>query len=108
VTEDRYAIAWWEENLEDIDREIARLAMLCRVKLLEPGIIARIVHKDATVCGADNPHAFKRLHDLLVMHLLLRDRSAAELGGARLAAIEEQIAGRLAQSFPDLGKWPPV
>jgi len=108
MTEDRYAIAWWEDNFEEIDREIARLAMLCRVRLLEPGTIARVVHKDATVCGTDNPRAFQRLHDLLIMHLLLRDKSAGELGAARLAAIEEQIAGRLAQSFPDLGKWPPV
>jgi hypothetical protein len=108
MTEDPYAIAWWEDNLEEVDREIARLAMLCRVKLLEPGIIARVVHNDASVCGTDNPRAFKRLHDLLIMHLLLRDKSAGELGAARLAAIEEQIAGRLAQSFPDLGKWPPV
>ena len=108
MTEDRYAIAWWEENLEEIDREIARLAMLCRVKLLDPGIIARVVHKDASVCGTDNPRAFKRLHDLLIMHLLLRDRSAGDLGAARLAAIEDQIVGRLARSFPELGKWPQV
>jgi hypothetical protein len=107
MTEDRYATAWWEENLEEIDREIARLAMLCRIKLLEPGIIARVVHNDASVCGTDNSLAFRRLHDLLIMHLLLRDKSATDLGAARIAAIEEQIAGRLAQSFPDLGKWPP-
>ena len=108
MTEDPYAIAWWEQNFEEIDREIARLAMLCRVKVLEPGIIARVLHKDASVCGTDNPRAFKRLHDLLIMHLLLRGKSAGELGAARLAAIEGRIAGRLAQSFPDLGKWPPV
>jgi hypothetical protein len=108
MTEDPYALAWWEENIEEIDREIARLAMLCRVKLLEPGVIARVLHNDASVCGTDNPRAFKGLRDLLIMHLLLRDKSARDLGAARLAAIEGQIADRLAQSFPELGKWPPV
>ena len=106
MTEDRYATARWEENFEEIDREIARLAILCRVKLLEPGIIARVLHGDASVCGTDNPRAFKRLHDLLIMHLLLRDKPARDLGAATLAAIEDHVIGRLARSFPDLGKWP--
>jgi hypothetical protein len=108
MTEDPYAITRWEDNLEEVDREIARLAMLCRVKLLEPGIIARVLHRDASVCGTDNPRAFKRLHDLLIMHFLLRDKSAIDLGAATLAAIEDHVIGRLARSFPDLGKWPQV
>jgi hypothetical protein len=108
MTEDHYATAWWQGNLEEIDHEIARLAMLCRIRLFEPGVIGRIVHNDASVCGTDNAIAFRRLHDLLIMHLLLRDKSAADLGTAQIAAIEAQIASRLAQSFPDLGKWPPV
>ena len=108
MTEDCYAIACWQENVEEIDREIARLAILCRVKVLEPGIIARVLHRDASVCGADNPRAFTRLHDLLIMHLLLRDKSAHDLGAAQVAAMEDQIVGRLARSFPELGKWPPV
>jgi hypothetical protein len=108
MAEDSYAVAWWAENLEELDREIARLAMLCHVKLLEPGIIARVLHKDASVCGTDNPRAFVRLHDLLIMHLALREKSTDALGRVSTAAIEDHIAERLATSFPELGKWPPA
>jgi hypothetical protein len=108
MAEDRYAIAWWAENLEELDREIARLAILCQVKLLEPGIIARVLHKDASVCGSDNPRAFTRLHDLLIMHLALREKSIGALGRVSTAAIEDHIVERLTASFPELGKWPPA
>ena len=108
MAEDSYAIAWWAENLEALDREIARLAMLCQVKLLEPGIIARVLHKDASVCGTDNPRAFARLHDLLIMHLALREKLTGAVGRVSTAAIEDHIVERLARSFPELGKWPPA
>jgi hypothetical protein len=107
MTDDPFAVAWWTDNLEELDREIARLAILCQVKLLEPGIIARLLHKDASVCGADNPRAFARLRELLLMHLALRGKSADTLGPGQISAIEDHIVGRLAKSFPELGKWPP-
>lgn len=105
MTEDRFAIAWWAENLEALDREIARLATLCQVKILDPGVVARVLRKDASVCSTDNAPAFARLHDLVMVHLALREKSAGALGPAQTAAIENHIAERLARSFPDLGNW---
>jgi hypothetical protein len=106
MAEDRYAIAWWAENLEALDREIARLASLCQVKILEPGVVARLLHKDSSVCGMENPRAFARLHDLVMVHLALREKSAGAVGSLQTAAIEDHIVERLAESFPDLGKFP--
>jgi hypothetical protein len=105
MTDDRYAIAWWAENLEELDREIARLATLCQVKILDPGVVARVLQKDASACGTDNPRAFARLHDLVKMHLALREKSVGAVGRLHTAAIEDHIVERLAKSFPDLGKW---
>jgi hypothetical protein len=108
MAEDRYAIAWRAENLEELDREIARLATLCQVKILEAGVIGRVLHKDAAVCGTDNPRAFARLHDLVMMHLALRERSAEVMGQALTAAIEDQIIERLKKAYPELATpWPP-
>ena len=104
MAEDRYAIAWWAENLEELDREIARLAMLCQVRILDPGAVERVLRRDASVCGADNARAFTRLHDLVMVHLALRDKSADAVGAAQTAAIEDHIVERLAKSFPELGK----
>lgn len=106
---DHLLIAWWAKNLDELDREIAKLSQLCRVRILDPGVIDRVLGKDASVCGSDNPSAFAKLHDLLVMHFLIRQKYADVLGQVQTAAIETFIVERLKKSFPDLGtRWPPV
>ena len=40
---------WWAKNLDDIDREVARLATICNVKDLDPGDIERILEGDESV-----------------------------------------------------------
>jgi len=104
---DDYHIAWWERNLEALDREVARLATLCGVRILEPGVIDRLMHGDDTVCGTDNPIAFRKLHDMLLMHFMVRQKSADALGQQQTAAIERYVVERLKKSFPDLATdWP--
>ena len=91
----------WSEDLENVDREIARLALLCQVMILEPGVISRVLRRDASVCGTLNPLAFRMLRDMLMLHLAIRDRWADSFGQAQTAAIEELIVERLRKSFPD-------
>jgi len=95
-------LGWWAENLEELDAEIARLALLCQVRILDPGVIARVLHRDASVCGTDNPIAFAKLRDMLMMHLAIRERSADAVGQAQTAAIEDFILERLRKSFPEV------
>ena len=74
--------AWWSQSLEEIDREVARLATLCRVKLSgSRGVIER-VHRARTnsVCGIRNEAAFGKLRDALMMHYHLRDKAVDALG----------------------------
>ena len=89
-------------NLEDIDREIARMALLCRAKLLQSGVIERVLKRDASVCGTDNPIAFGKLHDMLVLHFAVREKSAEVRGQIPTAAIESYVVERLRKHFPDL------
>ena len=97
----------WTENLEDIDREIARLAMLCQVRVLQPGVIARVLKKDASVCGSPNAVGFAKLRDLILLHLGVRERSLESFGSAQTTAVENYVIERLRKSFPDLpGGWP--
>jgi len=103
---DSFALARWTRNLDELDHEIARLALLARVPILDAGVIARVLERDATVCGADNPAAFARLHDLLKVHLAVRERMAGQIGHEPTAAIEARLIARLAKAFPDgLGNW---
>lgn len=98
----------WTENLEEVDREIARLATLCQVRILEPNVVRRVLRRDASVCGTQNPAGFAKLHDLLMLHLAIREKSAESFGQAQAAAIEDYVIERLRKSFPELpGRWPP-
>jgi hypothetical protein len=92
----------WSEDLENVDREIARLARLCQVRILDPGVISRVLHRETWVCGTRNPLAFRMLRDMLLLHLAIRDRSADSFGQAQVAAIEDFILEKLRKSFPEV------
>ena len=99
---DAVLLAWWAKNLDELDLEIARLALLCRVKILDPGVVERVLHKDATVCGTDNPVAFAKLHDMLMLHFAIWQRSADAIGSAKTAQLEAHIIERLKKPFAEL------
>ena len=99
---DHLQIAWWAKNLDELDREIARLALLCQVAILDPGVIERVLRNDASVCGTSNPAAFAKLHNLLVMHFAIRKRSVEELGQAQTTVIERDVIERLKKAYGDL------
>lgn len=99
----------WTEDLEEVDREIVKMAMLCQVSILQPGVVRRVLKNDASVCGTANPLAFRKLHDLLMLHLAIRERAVESYGQAQTSAMENYVIERLRKSFPDLpGGWPPA
>ena len=100
-------IPLWAENLEQIDREIARFARLCRVRILQPGIISRVLRDERWVCGNWDALAFARLRELLMLHFAIRAKAAGALGGAQTARIEDEIIERLKVSFPELAEQAP-
>ena len=95
-------LAFWENNLEELDGEIARLAMLCDISIFEPGAIARVLQSDASVCKSENPLAFAKLRALLMMHLAIREKSVDVFGPAATARVEDYVIDRLKQRFPHL------
>ncbi|MCE3284527.1 MAG: hypothetical protein K0R70_783 [Steroidobacteraceae bacterium] len=96
-------------SLDDIDTEIARLALLCQVQLLDPGVIDRVVRNDASVCGTNNPVAFAKLHGMVALHFGVRDSMADAHGQALTSCVEKQVIDRLQARFPTLaGQWPPA
>ena len=95
-------------SLDDIDTEIARLALLCQVRILDPGVVERVVHNDASVCGTNNPVAFAKLRGMLAFHFGLRASMAGAHGQAPASCIEQQVIDRLRVRFPALaGEWSP-
>ena len=102
-------IAWWAKNIDELDREIARLCLLCQVRILDPGVIERVLKKDASVCGTANAIAFAKLHDMLMLYFAIRKKSVAAVGQLQTAQIEAHVVEQLRSRFVDLlGKWPPA
>jgi hypothetical protein len=104
---DETSTARLAKSLDDIDSEIARLALLCKVRILDPGVAERVVRNDASVCGTNNPVAFGKLHNMLSMHFGVRDSVADAHGDASVSRVEQQVIDRLRARFPTLAdEWP--
>ena len=98
----------WYAHFEEIDREITNLATLCKIPLLDPGVIERVLHKDAQVCGAENPRAFEKLRALLMMHYSVRERAVVALGEKETMAMVSDIVQRLRARVGDKLGGPPA
>jgi len=86
---------WWAKNLDDVDREVARLASICRVRLLDPGVIQRVLDKDATVCETSNPAAFDKLRQALMMHYHVRNKAVGAIGEAATQDVINEIVANI-------------
>jgi hypothetical protein len=100
---------WWGKNVDDMAREVARLAVACNVRILDPGVIERVLNDDDSVCGTRNPIAFGKLRDALKMHYHVRAQAAGALGEAQtreliadiVAQLRKRIGDRLGGDAPD-------
>jgi hypothetical protein len=86
---------WWAKSLDQVDREIARLATICNVRILDVGVIERVLKNDSSVCGAKNQVAFDKLRSTLMMHYNLRDRASDQIGEAQTRRVIEAVVDKL-------------
>lgn len=86
---------WWAKDLDEVDRELIRLALICNVPLLNSRVIERVLANDASVCGTRNRVGFDKLRSLLIAHYGLRDRAISTIGGAQTTALVGEIVDRL-------------
>ncbi len=96
----------WAKSLENVDREVARLASICKVRLLDAGVIERVLRNDDSDCGSRNKAAFDKLRQVLMMHYHVRDKAAGAMGETAtreaiadiVANIQKRLGGRLGGS----------
>ena len=88
-------IEWWAKKFDDVDHEIARLATICNVRILDAGVIERVLRNDASVCGSTNKLAFDKLRMLLMMHYSVRDDALEELGTAKTRVLLDKVVATL-------------
>jgi hypothetical protein len=103
-----YRQARWTKHFDEIDREIAQLASICKIQILDPGVIERVLHKDTLVCGTQNPRAFDKLRSLLMMHYSVRDKAMVALGEQETMLIMNEIVERLRARYGDRLGTPPA
>jgi hypothetical protein len=96
-----YHTARWTKHFDAIDREIAQLAAICQVPILDPGVIERVLHKDTLVCGSQNPRAFEKMRSLLMMHYSVRDKAVVAIGEQETLLIMADIVERLRARYGD-------
>lgn len=94
-----FGAGFWSQSLSEVDKEVARLASICSVPLLDPGAVERVLANDSSVCGTDNPLAFEKLRNVLMMHYAVRSRAAESIGQAGTNALVMQIVEDLRSKF---------
>jgi hypothetical protein len=87
----------WSKYFEEIDLQIAQLAVMCDIKVLDPGVAERILHNDATVCGKDKPETFQKLRALLMMHYSSQEKAMVSLGADEALKLVRETVERLRQ-----------
>jgi hypothetical protein len=91
----------WGRHIDGIMSEIVREASICRVRLLDPGVIDAVMRDDASVCGSDNPKAFLKLKQLLQMGFFVRESAFEKLGPVEAEAMIEAVRETLKARFGD-------
>jgi len=92
---DKIQTRFWGRQIDDVMSEIVRQAAICQVKLLDPGVVDAVVHDNPSVCGNSNPKSFKKLRELLMMGLVMRDKAVENMGPADTEALITAIRERL-------------
>lgn len=96
----------WESRLEEIDLEIARLAIICKVALLEPGVIELVLADDHRICGADHRESFRTLRGLLYMHysevLHISEVLSPELANEIAHRVRERLRHRIGEKLGNM------
>jgi hypothetical protein len=103
-----FGVPYYSHTLSEVDREVARLASICNVRLLDPGIIERVLGNDASVCGTTNAIAFDKLRNVLMMHYAVRTRAAESIGQSGANALVMQVVEELRKKFGDGLGGPPA
>lgn len=98
---DSFRNEFWGHQIDAVMSEIVREASICQVKLLDPGVIEAVLHNNPSVCGKDNPVAFKKLRDLLMMGFVVREKTVDRLGALETEAIVTAIREKLQAKYGD-------
>ena len=85
----------WTHQIDDVLSQISRDASICPVMMLDPGVIVAVLKNNDSVCGHQNPRAFKKLRETLMMAFMVREKAYDTLGPVEAQALIDTIRERL-------------
>ncbi len=100
---------YWGRQIENLAHELSKLAIACDIELGKPGLAERILKNDSTVCGRNNPKAFKQMRQHLTALFNVEKGAVERLGPndtkeildqVRAAVVEIRQAGSPSHSLP--------
>lgn len=100
LSKQRFSHERWAETVEAIDLEIVQLCVMSQVRLLEPGVIDRVLANDLSVCYG-HASAFEKLRGLLVLHYEAQTHLVEELGRADAAEVRLAVFRHLSHRVGD-------
>ncbi|AON54841.1 hypothetical protein [Herbaspirillum seropedicae] len=83
------------QELEALDMEIVRHAVICQVRLFDPGILNQVMDNNEQVCGEPHPTAFQSLRGLLYLHFDMHRQLAETYGPADAEVIIQRVHAHL-------------
>jgi hypothetical protein len=100
---------YWGRQVDNLAQELSKLAIACDIELGKPGLAERILKNDETVCGRNNPKAFKQMRQHLMALFNVEKGAVDRLGPedtkeildqVRRAIVEIRQAGSASHSLP--------
>jgi hypothetical protein len=82
---------YWGRQIDNLARELSKLAIACDIELGKPGLAERILKNDKTVCGRDNPKAFRQLRQHLMALFSVEAGAVERLGTKDTREILDQV-----------------
>ena len=82
---------FWGRQIDGLAHELSRLAIACDIELGTPGLAERILKNDESVCGRNNPEAFRQIRLHLMALFSVEERAIDRVGAADTKMILDQV-----------------
>lgn len=86
---------YWNRQIDNVAREISKLAIICDIEMGKPGLAERILKNDESVCGRKSPKAFQQMRQHLVALFSLEKGAIDRLGPEDTKEILDQVRGAI-------------
>lgn len=90
-----YQFERWSRQFGNLDLQIYRLSLACKIDLGQTGMVDSVVANTDLSGGKNKSRAFTTMRGLLILRLLMQTKASAELGSRAAATLGHYQLDRL-------------